>query len=150
MNHPLYPWVDPRNRRGTGHCRRRPGLPVSSALLLAGSLAMACCFPCWHASLLPRRVCVFPLGFVFLCYGELRGEMPESSTQAVELGTFFFFYFYLFLPFSFHAKSNTVRNTAGDEKQHKRVRKEREREKETEETVRRVFDKAKRSLSLYT
>jgi hypothetical protein len=76
--------------------------------------------------------------------------MPESSTQAVELGTFFFFYFYLFLPFSFHAKSNTVRNTAGDEKQHKRVRKEREREKETEETVRRVFDKAKRSLSLYT
>ncbi|CAM6042538.1 unnamed protein product [Sphagnum compactum] len=85
MNHPLYPWVDPRNRQGTGHCRRRPGLPVSSALLLAGSLAMACCFPRWHASLLPRRVCVFPLGFVFLCYGELRGEMSEGSTQAVEL-----------------------------------------------------------------
>jgi hypothetical protein len=94
MNHPLYPWVDPRNRRGTGHCRRRPGLPVSSALLLAGWLAMACCFPRWHASLLPRRVCVFPLGFLFLCYGELRGEMHESSTQAVELGTFFFFYFF--------------------------------------------------------
>ncbi|CAK9216211.1 unnamed protein product [Sphagnum troendelagicum] len=85
MNHPLYPWVDPRNRRGTGHCRRRPGLPVSSALLLAGSLAVACCFPRWHAWLLPRCVCVFPLGFVFLCYAEHRGEMREGSTQAVEL-----------------------------------------------------------------
>ncbi|CAK9267673.1 hypothetical protein BDL97_02G000300 [Sphagnum fallax] len=85
MNHPLYPWVDPRNRRGTGHCRRRPGLPVSCALVLAGSLAVACCFPRWHAWLLPRRVCVFPLGFVFLCYAEHRGEMREGSTQAVEL-----------------------------------------------------------------
>jgi hypothetical protein len=101
MNHPLYPWVDPRNQRGTGHCRRRPGLPVSSALLLAGSLAMACCFPRWHASLLPRGVCVFPLGFVFLCDGELRGKMREGSTQAVELGTFFFFYFFVFFFFFF-------------------------------------------------
>jgi hypothetical protein len=38
----------------------------------------------------------FPLGFLFLCYGELRGEMREGSTQAVELGTFFFFYFFVF------------------------------------------------------
>jgi hypothetical protein len=53
-------------------------------------------FPRWHASLLPRRVCVFPLGFVFLCYGERPGEMREGSTQAVELGTFFFFYFFVF------------------------------------------------------
>jgi hypothetical protein len=135
MNHPLYPWVDPRNRRGTGHCRRRPGLPVSSALLLARWLAMACCFPRWHASLLPRRVCVFPLGFVFLCYGELRGEMHESSTQAVELGTFFlflfFFSFFCFGPFSFHAKLNTVRNTAGDRKStRERGKSGRERERD--------------------
>jgi hypothetical protein len=100
MNHPLYPWVDSRNRRGTGHCRRRPGLPVCSALLLTGSLAMACSYPRWHASFLSRRICVFPLWFVFLCYGELRGEMREGSTQAVELGTCFFFYFFVFC-FSF-------------------------------------------------
>jgi len=71
-------------------------------LLLAGSLAMACCFPRWHASLVPRRVCVFPLGFNFLYYGEHQGEMRAGSTQAVELGTFFFFYFFdFFLAFIF-------------------------------------------------
>ncbi len=37
---------------------------------------------------------------MFLCYGELRGEMREGSTQAVELGTCFFFYFFVFC-FSF-------------------------------------------------
>ncbi len=76
--------------------------------------------------------------------------MRVGSTQAVELGTFFFFYFFdFFQPLSFLAKSNTVRNTAGDQKQHERerVRKEREREKETEETER---SDSKKSLSLYT
>ncbi len=58
-------------------------------------------------------------------------------------------------PFSFHAKLNTVRNTAGDQKQHERERKERERERkrqkrQREMTVRRVFYKAKKSLSLHT
>jgi hypothetical protein len=60
--------------------------------------------------------------------------MREGSTQAVELGTFFFFYFFCFfvfflVPFSFHAKLNTVRNTAGDQKQQER---ERERESQTD------------------
>jgi hypothetical protein len=75
-------------------------------LLLAGSLAMACCFRRWHASLLPRCVSVFPLGFVFLCDGELRGKMREGSTQAVEQvrfssSIFLFFVFRLFLTFFF-------------------------------------------------
>jgi hypothetical protein len=68
--------------------------------------------------------------------------MREGSTQAVELGTFFFFYFFCFfvfflVPFSFHAKLNTVRNTAGDQKQQEREReRERERVRQTEETER--------------
>ncbi len=165
IHHPLYPWVDPRNRRGTGHCRRRPGLPVSSALLLAGSSAMACCFPRGHASLLPRRVSVFSQDSSFYATGSFGGKCVKIRLRPwsqVRLSfSIFFVLFCFFGPFSFHAKLNTLRNTAGDQKQHERER-ERERERgkcgrerkrqmrQREVTVRRVFDKAKKSLSLHT
>jgi hypothetical protein len=57
-------------------------------------------------------------------------------------------FFVFFKPFSFHAKSNTP----GDQKQHERESEERagERKRQRGVTVRRVFEKAKRSLSLYT
>ncbi len=75
----------------------------------------AACFFCVAAGWLVGYGVLFPplarftssaprlchLGFIFLCYGELRGEIREGSTQAVELGTFFFFYFFFFFSFTF-------------------------------------------------
>ncbi len=66
-----------------------------------------------------------------------RGEMHESSTQAVELGSFFFFFFFFwgtfFLPRQVEYSAEYCRRS---ETARERVRKEREREKETEETER--------------
>jgi hypothetical protein len=57
--------------------------------------------------------------------------MREGSTQAVELGTFFFFCFFFPRQVEYSAEYCRRSETARE-----RVRKEREREKETEETER--------------
>ncbi len=155
MNHPLYPWVDPRNRRGTGHCRRRPGLPVSSALLLVGYGVLF--RPLARFASSAPRLCVSPGIRLSMLRGASGGNAWRfDSGRGARY--FFLLLFFLFLCLFFGAFffPRQVEYSAEYCRRSETAR-ERERERESdrqkrqrEVTVRRVFDKAKKSLSLHT
>jgi hypothetical protein len=157
MNHPLYPWVDPEEPAGDR--------PLPTTTWAARFFCVAAGWLVGYGVLFPplarfassaARLCLSSGIRLSILRGASGGDAWRfDSGRGARYVFLFSFFFLVGGPFSFHAKLNTVRNTAGDQKQHERERKEQERERkrqkrQREMTVRRVFYKAKKSLSLHT